>query len=136
MVFPLTASLVVSSAICAGAIAAARAFHRYCLPAQYENVGKRYGLKRARWEPINVWEDRIWRVTERRLDTSEALTNEALAAGSISYFPPRQRPPMPAGVTWTTGIDFACGLPFVVWLPDEHPIAAAFRAAHEGPTDG
>lgn len=121
--------------LCIGAMLLASTFHKYCQPAQYEDVGKSYGLKRRRWEPVSAWEDRIWQATKRRLDTSDALMYAAFAAGLIVYFPPRQRPTMPAGVTWTTGVDFACGLPFVVWLPNEHPLAVAFRAAHATPPE-
>jgi hypothetical protein len=126
----VSGSLIAIVCVYVAAIPIPRFLHRYFIPAQYERVAARYGLKRGRWEPIDVWEDRIWRMTERRLDTSEALTNEASTLGLIRYFPPGQRPSMPAGVTWTTGIDFARWQPFVVWLPDEHPLAGDFRLAH------
>lgn len=73
---------------------------KYFSPAQCEHVGSRYGLKRAKWEPIRAWEARIWRATERRLDTADRLMDAAINAQSIHYFPPGQRPKMPDGVTW------------------------------------
>lgn len=104
---------------------------RYFEKAQYEDVGKRFGLKRLRWEPHHEWEARIWQAQKEVLDASDALVEEAQRAGTWKFFPPRERPSMPESVTWTTGLTFQPHgtVPIIWWLDNGHPAAVRYRQA-------
>jgi hypothetical protein len=106
-------------------------WHRYFEKAQYEDVGKEFGLRRTRWEPLKNWEARIWAAQKELLDASEELTREAERIGTWRFFPPRQRPSMPDSVIWTTGIDLSTMTPIIWWLNNDHPAAVRYRSARK-----
>jgi hypothetical protein len=130
VLLPIAIALPAIVVLVAIEVVVIRWWSHYMVPAQYEDVAKRYGLIRRRWEHIDAWEKRIFQATEDESTAASALVEEAQARGTFSFFEPYKRPPMPKGLTWTTGIGFFGGglmAPYIAWLPDEHPLAKRLR---------
>lgn len=107
---------------------------RYKASSDHEDLARCYGLVRASGESLSAWERRIFLANREACDSSKALVDEAQQLGLFRTFPPRQRPSMPEGVTWTTGIAFypTHWEPYIAWLPNTHPLAVRYRLA-KGP---